>query len=319
MKRGTCIAWSNHPQRCKELAKALDFESRIFDGAKDLSSIGKVFRYLKNFVLTISVLRRVDNLVIQSPPWLTLWATIFAPRLRIIIVDAHPSAFGHFEQFKSKILLFLTPRFLIRKVDLFLVANRQDLESLYKLNARCVVTFGEAIDQEFERIESGQNRVLIALSGNGDEPIRELIGRIGQYSGEIVFRITGNFEKGDLEKLQVLEKSGKIELLGYLDHEEFRKELRMARVTLCLSKSRVTRMRVAIEATLCGSVVVVSDNESMRDELPFALFADANLNDFDTMVSEALKVTLEDSDLASHHLVNKNKERIDFLRRIVSD
>lgn len=314
MSNGIAIVWSDNSDRCKELAELLNFEIFTLRGAKSVNKIFKIFRYFSNTFQTVIKLvtdRNLSYCLIQIPPWVLLWIIcLLKPRVTLI-VDSHPSAFGHFDNWFSKKLLQITPKKWLRKPKIYLVANKQDQTQVLEFGSKAII-FGEALYKPLGMRQENNHSVLIPWNLSKDDPVDEIIEFFQTYKGNLKIRITGNHNE-QLRKKFNLNPKIEVTFLGYLPQHAFRQEMLDSSVVFAVSKSEQTRMRVAIEATLCKVPVITCTNENMLDELPNAIHIESNLASLSEALKEALTKTTEELDSYCMSLIEKNHDRTKLL------
>ena len=317
MNSGLAIVWSGKKQRSHEFACELGMKTLSLRGAAGKKLSLKVLQYFINFFRTIYVIEKLkpSYLFIQVPPWILLWAVCIATRRVPIFVDAHPSAFGHFDNRVSKYLLELTPVKWLKRPKAYLVANSSDSETIQTFNTRSII-FGEIILNDFgDRLGDNQS-VLVPWTFDIDDPVKELATFLESYCGEFEFRLTGHLTPGNRE---LYSRFSNVKLLGYLTENELRTEMRNSSVVLAVSKSKETRMRVAIEATLCKVPVITCDNANMLEELPNAIHVSPDLLQLGIALEKAAEIVdniLEDS---AAQLIEKNRKRLTELKSLIQE
>lgn len=218
--------------------------------------------------------RRPRCVIVTNPPVFAAVISLACGRLvgTPIALDTHPGGFGVQGDRVSARLQWLH-RLLIPRVAFSLVASEHWARQVRHLGGRAVVVHEAPMFQPLPSEDhEGPLRVLCVGRFGGDEPVGELLGAVARLSdGDFDVRLTG-----DRAVLRDRYTGGPTRiaperLVGFLEHDEYRKALQWCDVVLTLSTEPHSVMRAAYEAVYAGRPLVLSDWPLSRELFPHAV------------------------------------------------
>jgi hypothetical protein len=186
-----------------------------------------------------------------------------------VLLDSHPSSFGHKGNRIARLLL---------PVHAWLAARAASTLVTTDTLAEQVTTWGGQADVVHEappgwppmpeRALPGCPTVLFVGVFDADEPVAEVVEAAHRCSSLRV-RITGDLRKcppGLLEKAPA-----NVEFTGYLPADAYRKAVEQADIVLALTSESTSVMRAAYEAVYARRPLVISDWPQLRRLFPYAV------------------------------------------------
>jgi glycosyltransferase involved in cell wall biosynthesis len=260
--RKTCwITWERH-QRSRSLAQQLRIPL-----VELLISGGRLKRYLRNSLTTLSILRRgrYDTVFVQAPSVvLGIIAVMLSAVLKYrVIVDAHNAIIEGAETARQP-LRFLY-RLLIRNADLVIVTNSMLAERLRQLGGKSgilpdpVPSFRTAVTGHDDR-----NSVVVISTWAEDEPLGAVLEAAALLPASLSLTVTGR-PRGMYA--DAARRSARVRLSGFVSDAEYVQMLETARVVVDLTTREDCLVCGAYEALALGRPLVVSDSRALRELL----------------------------------------------------
>lgn len=288
------LAWTKISERQKDLAYQLSGEAKIVypDRVTDNTAV----RYFLSAVQTIAFLRRSSYrvLIVTAPPIETaLIGAAFRRSGRPLILDSHPGAFGLMGDAHSRRLQLLH-RWLWRRAALVLVTTEELAKKVNTAGGHALVfhepfaRWQELNEPSVPTDEPGPVhpiQVFVPFIFARDEPVSELFS-VARRLRDVEFRVTGNPDR--LPEDIAIPKN--VTLVGFLEKDQYLREMRASDIVVVLSTERESVMRTAYEAIRLGRPLVVSKTEATLKYFPYALHAENT----ETSIAAALMAMIEE-------------------------
>jgi glycosyltransferase involved in cell wall biosynthesis len=296
------LAWTKISGRQMDLAHQLSGEVNIIYPDQRLAKKNALARYLLSTKQTIGFLRRSDYdvLIVTAPPVETaILCAVFRRRTKPFILDSHPGAFGLGGNVRSARLQAIH-RWLWTQSSCVLVTTSELADRVRAGRGRALVfheppgswqedpqellasTSGEPADSPRA---ANSRKVCVPFIFTRDEPV-DVLFAAARYLPDVEFRVTGNPEWLPKE----LEVPPNITLVGFLNSEQFLRELHGSDVIVVLSTEPQSVMRTAYEAIRLERPMVVTDTKATREFFPFAQHAENS----PVAISDAVRILLDE-------------------------
>jgi N-acetylglucosaminyldiphosphoundecaprenol N-acetyl-beta-D-mannosaminyltransferase len=312
------LAWTKISGRQMDLAHQLAGEVKIIYPDQRLAKKNPLARYLLSTKQTIGFLRRSDYdvLIVTAPPVETaILCAVFRRRTKPFILDSHPGAFGLGGNVRSARLQAIH-RWLWTQASCVLVTTSELADKVRAGRGRALV-FHEppgSWQEDPQTLLAGEpgepttsRRVCVPFIFTRDEPV-DILFAAARYLPDVEFRVTGNPEWLPKE----IEVPSNITLVGFLNSEQFLRELHSSDVVVVLSTEPQSVMRTAYEAIRLDRPMVVTDTKATREFFPFAQHAENS----PVAISDAVRILLQEGAVDSGQRTSAAAE---FSRRITED
>jgi len=261
---GVWISWEVQT-RNRSMASAIGIPLKEL-----ISDKPRLFRYMILLWRTTILLwnYRGKRVFVQNPSIvLAFWAVCLKSIFRIkVIVDFHNSGLFPLEG-RSSVLLAISC-FICRKADLSIVTNKSLSEVVQQRGGVPIVITDPLNNDEFygkvDPQESGRNYLLFVCSWAEDEPWDEVLKAVEVHENSTKILVTGNYRKCLSEK-DISKFTDSIQLLGFVDREEYVRVLQGARAMVDLTTRDHCLVCGAYEAVAAEVPLLLTDSEVNRE------------------------------------------------------
>lgn len=269
------IVWGREMQLSNNLGRALGAEViQVYYKKIGPYNLPAMVRYIFQAVETLLILmeRKPDVVIVQNPPvfaplTVLLYCKIFGAKLAI---DSHTAAFLD-EKWIRFHLLF---KFVAKRAILNSCHNYKNLEILENWGVKPVMVmqfFNPVYDLaklsepmkngKIEKILSQSNLPVMMVNRFAADDDYETVIAAAKLMPEADFFITGN---PDDAKVKLKNLPANVILTGYLEHQEFLKLMRRARVVLAFTLRPDTVLWSIREIMALNKPFVTTDSEVLR-------------------------------------------------------
>lgn len=264
-KNGIIISWGRAIKRSSTIASELELEEvNLLNSYSHL--IMKIWGYIKNFYLTINLIRHSTNglVIIVAPPTLSIYAgflgTILNKKVKIVY-DFHNGVLRK----EWRLLPFLK---LILRNSTVISHNpfvKQEVDSAFQTDS--VVIGDLLIDEEKVQsyikcshnfsapfLSSIKKNIFVPLSYASDEPLKYLYEVIKENTDKH-FILSGKTPS----RFQYFSKLKNCSFSGFLNDKDYHVVIASSDAVLCITKDENIQMCAIIESISFGKVTICFD------------------------------------------------------------
>ncbi len=270
------LAWSNVPERSREIASALGGESKCIYDLPFVNPRSTPLRYAGSAVATVLYLlaRRPRAVIASNPPVIPGLIAYLYGRMTgaPVVLDSHPSAFGFYKSKRFIKLMMPLHHFLIPRVQGNIVAVDDLVERVQRRGGKAVIVHEAPPLWKSTPAPPLRSRpaVLFVCSFNVDEPVAAVIDAARQLP-DVDIVVTGDLRKAPP---QLVERAApNLSFVGYLNQSAYRDALANADIVMTLTNRPEAVNRVANEAVFAGRPLIVSDWPALERYFPYAVRA----------------------------------------------
>lgn len=253
------IAWETH-RRTLELNKSFNAELIIFES--------KFPRILKHPILLIKSWFTIHSirpktLIVQNPSiFLTLLVCIIKSVYKYyLIVDAHNAGLSPLNKFLNKFLFVY--QYLQKRADITIVTN-EALAYIVKKNGGNPYVLPDRIPSSpkvMNKTLKGKKNIMFICTFAGDEPYEEVIKSASKFNNDVVFYITGSYEK--IESNLINNASSNVVFTGFLPENEYWNLLYSVNLSIDLTLKENCLVCGAYESIAVETPMVLSDTSAL--------------------------------------------------------
>jgi glycosyltransferase involved in cell wall biosynthesis len=250
-------------------------------------------RYAFSLWPTVRVLtwmRPSAVIVAEPPPFAAVVTLVWAKATgAIVVLDAHPGAFGHRDAV-WKLFLPLHKR-LVRASDRTLVAVPELAEQVHQYGGRALVLHEAPPShppQSTRALVDDPVTIVFAATFDPDEPI-ECILRAAELLSCHQVRITGDSHRIRRKFATPIRRLPEVAFTDWLDHEAYMSLIGSAHVVVALTVDPLSVMRSAAEAAWLARPTVISDTTNLRAHMSPSVFVTNDPNDVAKGVRDVLQ------------------------------
>lgn len=268
------LAWSNVPERSREIASALGGESKCIYDLPLVNPRLIPLRYAGSAVATVLYLiaRRPRAVIASNPPVIPGLIAYLYGRITgaPVVLDSHPSAFGFYKSKKFIKLMMPLHHFLIPRVQGNIVAVDDLVERVRRRGGNAVIVHEAPPLWKSSAPPPLRRRptVLFVCSFNVDEPVTAVIDAARQLP-DVDIVVTGDLRKAPPQLAE--RAASNLSFVGYLDQSAYRDALANADIVMTLTNRPEAVNRVANEAVFARRPLIVSDWPALERYFPYAI------------------------------------------------
>lgn len=286
------VAWSNVPERSREIASALGGESKCIHDLPFVNPRLTPLRYAASAVLTVLYLlvRRPRAVIASNPPVIPgLIAYLYGCIAGVpVVLDSHPSAFGFYKNKKFIKLLMPLHHFLIPRVQGSMVAVDELAGRVQRLGGEAVIVHEAPPLWESPPAPPLRRHptILFVCSFNIDEPVSLVIEAARQLP-HVDIVVTGDLRKAPPQLIE--RPAPNLSFVGYLDQSAYQDALVNADIVMTLTNRPEAVNRVANEAVFARRPLIVSDWPALERYFPCAIRVSPSVDGVVAGVNDALQ------------------------------
>lgn len=290
------VAWSPKRGRVLELSDLLGARPFLLYPSWLQGHRLTPVRYLLSAAWTLVELarRRPAVVLVTNPPVLAAACVVLYGRLTgaRVVVDSHPGGFG---AQGDRLSDFLQPlhRWAVRHSAATLVTDDHWGGAVRRWGGVPLVVHEPPASwtEEPEPLPAadpaGDARVLFLGTYARDEPVAELVAA-ARALPHVSMRVTGDPAAAPAGLLEGLPAN--VHPLGFLDADDYQREVRGADLVVVLTTEPTSVMRAAYEAVYARRPLVVSDWPGLRDVFPYAV----HVSNTEAGIADGVRRALDD-------------------------